>query len=146
MGARGPAPARSDQRRRRNEPATPTITIELDGEVEVPTADESWHPTAAAWYASLAQSGQARHYEPSDWQNAHYCAGLMSRSLTEEKVNAQLIAQVRGLMADLLVTEGARRRVGLEVVRKSATGEEGEQPSGNVTRMESRRRRVSGDS
>lgn len=144
MGARGPAPARSDQRRRRNEPTTPTARIEVEGQVFVPPADETWHPTAAAWYAALAQSGQASYYEPSDWQNAHYCAGLMSRSLTEEKVNAQLIAQVRGLMTDLLVTEGARRRAGLEIVRRPV-GDDAPEPE-NVTRMDDRRRRVAGAS
>ena len=144
MGARGPAPARSDQRRRRNEPATPTTQVDLEGEVKVPNPLESWHPTAAAWYESLQHSGQSRYYEPSDWQNAHYCAGLMSQSLTEDKVNAQLVAQVRGLMTDLLVTEGARRRVGLEVVRKAPADDV--QQGGNVTRMEDRRRRISGAS
>lgn len=144
MGARGPAPKRSDQRVRRNEPGTKPAQVEQVGDVEIPAADESWHPTAAAWYASLQDSGQSRFYEPSDWQNAHYCAGLMSRSLTDEKVNAQLVAQVRGLMTDLLVTEGARRRVGLEVVRTS--GQDEPKPSGNVTRMEDRRKRVSGAS
>lgn len=140
MGTRGPAPARSDQRRRRNEPGTPVSQVEQTGEVEIPEPIDSWHPTAAAWYASLAQSAQSRFYEPSDWQNAHYCAGLMSQTLTEEKVNAQLVSQVRGLMTDLLVTEGARRRVGLEVVRKPAEPEQ--KPTGNVTKMSDRRKRV----
>lgn len=141
MGTRGPAPARSDQKRRRNKPETPTQQVELEGDVKIPAPDEDWHPTALAWFGSLQTSGQARFYEPSDWQNAHYCAGLMSRTLTEEKVNAQLVAQVRGLMTDLLVTEGARRRVGLEIVR-SAPPAAAATSSGNVTVMGDRRKRL----
>lgn len=144
MGARGPAPKRSTERHGHRAKADQPAQVEQSGAVEIPAADESWHATAAAWYASLTDSGQSRFYEPSDWQNAHFCAGLMSSALTEEKVNAQLVAQIRGLMTDLLVTEGARRRVGLEVVRTPE--QSAPKASGNVTRMEDRRKRVSGAS
>lgn len=142
MGSRGPAPKRASERHGHRAKADQPSQLEQSGDVEIPEAREGWHSTAAGWYAALAASGQSRFYEPSDWQNAHYCAELIHQSLTGEKVNAQLIAQIRGLMTDLLVTEGARRRVGLEIVRKPV---DGEQPTtaGNVTRMEDRRKRVS---
>jgi hypothetical protein len=140
MGARGPAPKRSTERHGHRAKDDVPEQVEQAGEVEIPEPEGTWHPTAAAWYASLEWSAQSRFYEPSDWQNAHYCAGLMSLTLTEEKVNAQLVSQVRGLMTDLLVTEGARRRVGLEVVRKPAEAQQ--QSAGNVTKMADRRKRV----
>ena len=143
MGQRGPAPKRSTERHGHRATADKPAQVEQAGEVEVPEADDSWHSTAAHWYASLPNSGQSRFYEPSDWANAHFCAGLMSQALLDEKVNAQLIAQIRGLMTDLLVTEGARRRVSLEIVRKPAD-QQAERAGGNVTRMEDRRKRVSG--
>lgn len=142
MGARGPAPKRSDERHgHRSAAEKATDKVEQSGTVAIPDACEAWHPTAAAWFASLEHSGQARFYEPSDWQNAHYCATLMSQTLTEEKVNAQLVSQVRGLMTDLLVTEGARRRVSMEIVRP-AVGQQHTQPGGNVTAMNDRRKRL----
>ena len=141
MGQRGPAPARSDQRRRRNAPAVPTERVELAGDVERPAPSEHWHPTARGWYESLTDSGQSRYYEPSDWQQAHFCADLMHRALTDEKINAQLVGQIRGLMTDLLSTEGARRRVSMEIVRVRAEDAPAERP-GNVTAMADRRRRV----
>src|SRR5690349_111494 len=102
MGTRGPAPARSDQKRRRNQPAKPIDKVELVGEVVVPDAGE-WHATAIAWYQSLKDSGQSRYFEPSDWQAAHFCAALMHECLTGQ-TNAQLVGQVRAMMADLLTT------------------------------------------
>lgn len=144
MGARGPAPKRSDERHgHRSAAEKATEKVEQTGTVEIPAPSDTWHPSAAAWFASLEQSGQSRFYEPSDWQNAHYCASLMSLSLTDEKVNAQLVSQVRGLMTDLLVTEGARRRVSLEIVRPAPTTPA---TNGNVTVMDDRRKRLSGAS
>lgn len=121
MGTRGPAPKRSDQRRRRNKPAVPTSRVEIPGVVPVPPPDESWDPRAVAWYESLAESGQSRFYEPADWRTAHLCASLISDVLREPK--AAMVQQIRGLMTDLLVTEGARRRVSLELERPSVPSE-----------------------
>lgn len=147
MGTRGPVPARSDQKRRRNKPETPTDRVEIDGAVEIPEPVESWHTAAAAWYRSLEHSGQSRYFEPSDWQAAHFTAALMSDCLTGEGINAQLVAQIRGMMADLLTTEGARRRAGIELERKLAgTPAAASTPSGNVTVMDDRRKRLTGAS
>jgi hypothetical protein len=140
MGARGPAPARSDQRRRTNKPDTPVDQVETAGEVEIPPPSEHWHSTAKAWYESLAESGQSRFYEPSDWWQAHFCADLMHQSLTGDKVNAQLVAQIRGMMTDLLSSESSRRRVSMEILRGNA--ETGAPSSGNVTNLAARRKRV----
>jgi hypothetical protein len=140
MGARGPAPARSDQRRRTNKPETPIDKVEAAGAVEIPAPNEHWHSTAKAWYESLSDSGQSRFYEPSDWWQAHYCAELIHQSLVGDKVNAQLIAQIRGMMTDLLSSEASRRRVSMEIVR--GTPELGTPSSGNVTNLAARRKRV----
>lgn len=143
MGARGPVPARSDQRRRRNQPETPTEQVETTGQVEIPAADESWHAKAAAWYAALKHSGQTHYYEPSDWQSAQIAAETLHRFLTDEKPNAQLLAQFNAMQAALMVTEGARRRAGVEVVRRQ-DADPTEKPAGeNVTRMDERRKRLS---
>jgi hypothetical protein len=147
MGTRGPVPARSDQRRRRNKPETPTDRVAIDGKVTIPAPAEGWHPIAAAWYGSLERSGQSRYFEPSDWQAAHFTAALMSDCLSGDGVNAQLVAQIRGMMADLLTTEGARRRAGIELERVlSGTPAAASTPGGNVTVMDDRRKRLSGAS
>lgn len=139
MGARGPAPARSDQRRRRNKPEKPIEKVELEGDVVIPEPGE-WHATAVDWYRSLKDSGQSRYFEPSDWQAAHFCAALMHECLSGP-VNAQLVGQVRAMMADLLTTEGARRRAGVEIERAQAESKP-KPKSGTVTRMDDRRKRL----
>jgi hypothetical protein len=140
VGKRGPMPERSDQRRRRNKPTVEPEQVEVEGVVEIPDADGAWHPTAFEWYRSLVDSGQSRFYEPSDWRAAHFCAGLMSDCLTVVPRNAQLVAQVRAMMADLLTTEGARRRAGIELER---TPQQPQTSGGNVTSMTDRRKRLS---
>lgn len=142
MGTRGPVPARSDQKRRRNKSETPTEKVAVEGKVEIPEPRDGWHAVAADWYRSLKDSGQARFFEPSDWQAAHFCAQLMSDCLSGETVNAQLVSQVRGMMTDLLTTEGARRRAGVELERKASGQQAASAPVGNVTHMADRRKRL----
>lgn len=118
----GPVPKRSSERRRRNK-GNPVETVEAIGAVEVPAADENWHPIARRWYDSLQESGQARFYEPSDWHSAQYVAEAMSRNLVNERFSAQLFAAVMSGMTELLTTEGARRRARLEIEREQSEHE-----------------------
>ena len=116
----GPVPKRSDQRRRRNKPDGPELVKAPGGtRLEVPPADESWHPIAARWYASLRESGQSQFYEPSDWAMAVLLAEAMSRNLKSGRFSAQLLQTVLSGMTDLLTSEGARRRARIELERET---------------------------
>ena len=137
-GPRGPVPKRSEERRRRNKSGE-TERVPMEGTVDVPEADDAWHAIARDWYLSLAESGQAQFFEPSDWQAARYVAEVMTKNL-EGKFSAVAFAAVWSAMTDLLTTEGARRRVRLEVERG---GGEVEEPAG-VTAIAQYRRRVAG--
>ncbi|MGY4952109.1 phage terminase small subunit [Streptomyces nigrescens] len=135
----GPVPKRSDQRRRRNKSEGPELVRAPGGEApEIPPADEEWHPIAAGWYASLAESGQAQFYEASDWATAYYIAEAMSRNLTQGRFSAQLFQSVLSGMTDLLTTEGARRRARVELERES--GAEDPREAAHVTLMDSYRK------
>jgi hypothetical protein len=113
--------------------------VHVTGAVRVPAADRAWHPIAKRWYQSLKKSGQARFYEPSDWMTARYTAELMSRLLNQgERPSAQLVASLNSLMSSLLVTEGDRRRVRMEIERA------GEQPMASVTVIDAYRHARSG--
>ncbi|MBC3186300.1 hypothetical protein H7347_06900 [Corynebacterium sp. zg-331] len=113
---RGPVPKRSDQRVRRN--VTPEVTrIAGAAQVRPPAEDRSWHIAAKRWYRSLRHSGQAIFYEPSDWAHAQLCATLLSDEMRREKPRAGMISQILSMMTDLLTTEGARRRVRVELER-----------------------------
>jgi hypothetical protein len=104
---------------------------------------EEWHPLARDWYRSLADSGQSRWYEPSDWQTARILADLLSKALRSRKVTAALIERWQVGATELLTTEGARRRVRLELERDAAGQDE--EPVADVADLDAaRRRRESG--
>jgi hypothetical protein len=146
MGSRGPAPKRSDQRRRRNTTSESGESLEVtkapagsSAPPAAPDPDESWHPTALLWYRSLAESGQSYFYEPSDWAAAYVVAESMSRDLKPQVVHvdeagevtyatvpikgANLAAYLKA-MSSLLVTEADRRRVRIELQRGAADDDE----------------------
>lgn len=132
----GPVPKRSSERRRRNK--VDIDTVEATGPVEQPAASDSWHEIAHSWYESLALSGQAQFYEPSDWQTARYVAEAMTRNLEATRFSAQMFAAISSAMVDLLTTEGARRRARLEIDRVAVEG-----PS-PVTAIDDYRKRLAG--
>jgi hypothetical protein len=123
-GTRGPVPKRSTERRRRNKDSQVETAPPLTLKVAQPAAETSWHPIAREWYESLANSGQAQFFEPSDWHYARYVADVMSRNLKQrQKFSAVLFASVTSAMNDLLTTEASRRRVRLEIERGGDAGE-----------------------
>lgn len=114
----GPVPKRTPQRRRSNKPATPVDTVVIEDEVTVPELNiDNPHPLAADFYASLRLSGQARFYEPSDWERARIFAHLLSDQLNYGKPSAMMYTALQKDMDALLVSEGERRRVRMEVER-----------------------------
>jgi antitoxin (DNA-binding transcriptional repressor) of toxin-antitoxin stability system len=139
MGERGPVPKRSSQRRRRNKPGDPVDTAAGAVAVGAPAANSKWHPVAKRWFESLKASGQAVFYEPSDWATAQLVAESLSRDLKPQVVGVTMdgkpvraVVPLRGsslaaylkAMSALVVTEGDRRRVRLELERrKTESGE-----------------------
>lgn len=117
MGTRGPAPKRSDQRRRENKPEIPVATAAASREVKPPSADRAWHPIARGMFESLARSGQAAFFEPSDWQTARLAAESTSRLLKAERFSAVLLSAVDSMWSKLLMTEADRRRLRIELER-----------------------------
>lgn len=119
MGTRGPVPKRSDQRIRRNkDDAGPVEKITTAGTVDVPALGiDNPHPIITDLYESLAESAQARYYEPSDWAFARYTLHFADRLIKSNRPSSQMLAAVNSALTELLVSEGARRRVRLEVER-----------------------------
>jgi hypothetical protein len=136
----GPVAKRSTERRRRNkESQVETVKVTVGAVVEIPKPNAQWHPTAKNWYLSLAESGQAQFYEPSDWWTAQYVADAMSRNLKSgAKFSAMLFASVMSAMGDLLTTEGSRRRVRMEFER----GDGGDEQPAGVTAIADYQKRL----
>lgn len=121
MGTRGPVPKRSDERIRRNKDDSPVEKVQAVGTVEVPElgfADP--HPIVVDMYESLKDSAQSQYYEPSDWQFARYTLHFADQQLKSSKPSAQMVTALNQAFTDLLLSEGARRRVRLEIERAQA--------------------------
>ena len=137
MGAHGPVPKRTDQRRRVNKPAIPVTEAPAAEKPSMPPADDRWHPAAKAWYESLAVSGQSKFYEPSDWATAWIVAESLSRDLKPRfcglsedgpvlqalPISGSSLSGYLRASAVLLVTEGDRRRLSVELQRPAPAGE-----------------------
>jgi len=160
MADSGPPPKRRDQVRRRNDPAGGEVEQASGAEhVIIPLADPNWHPMVTEWFESLEASGQSTFYEPSDWATAVLLAEVMSRELGEQAIvvgkgdqarieyvkqpvtGAVLTAWLRGA-GSLMVTEGDRRRMRLELIRPQPDAGEGE--GGNVSYFDDAARRLRG--
>lgn len=155
MGTRGPAPKRTDQRRRSNTPAGPKPRKAAGQRAEMPAPSETWHVIARDWYLSLAASGQHVFYELSDWMTAYAVAESMSREFSPQPVvgkegevtmvtfppKAASITAWLSASAQLLATEGARRRAAVELERPS----EGEsEEAAGVSSLDAWRSRTDG--
>lgn len=118
-GFRGPVPKRTEDRVRTGIPDIPVEKLATD----LPLASQpalnlpGVHELAQSWYESLAQSAQSVYYEASDWEAARICAFMMSHMLKSSKPSAEVYKAILAQFATLLVTEGDRRRVRLEVIR-----------------------------
>ena len=137
----GPVPKRAEQRRRRNKPETPITTAPsggADDDVEIPPADPQWHPRVLALYESLAESGQSRFYEPSDWAFAGLLCEALSISLNSGRLSAQVLETVSSGLTRLLVTEGDRRRLRMELARGPQTDPDDEAADAAVLDLTSR--------
>jgi hypothetical protein len=120
VGTRGPVPKRSEDRIRRNEPEVATTIALTDGEVHIPVPDPLWHPIARQLWDSLSSSGQSKFYESSDWAMAFSLMDDLSYYKSANKRSGQMLASILSAMSTLLVTEGDRRRVGIELARRTS--------------------------
>lgn len=123
-GTRGPIPKRSEERIRRNKDETEITKIEAG--VVVPQPDlglDDPHPMIVDFWDSLGESAQARFYEPSDWQFARFTLHFADKLVKSGRPSSQMLAAVNSALNDLLVSEGQRRRVRMEIERAQATAE-----------------------
>lgn len=162
MGARGPVPKHSEQRRRRNKKQAKGSNASKPPKstpAKPPRPDPAWHPVAKRWFKSLKDSGQSAFYQASDWAMAFVLAESMSRDLEEQVIavpektgepvyakvpmkGASLSAYLKG-MAALLVSEGDRRRAELELKRTPSSDPKAEQ-SAEIVSLDAVRKRAAG--
>lgn len=124
MGARGPVPKRSSERERRNKPDYEITTIDIDGDVIMPELGiENPHPIITDLWDSLGMSAQQQYYEPSDWQFARFTLHFANQLLWNSRPSAQMFQGITSALSDLLVSEGSRRRLRMEIERNQSSAD-----------------------
>lgn len=115
----GPVPKRSDERIRANKPEVDIDKLEVYGDVVVPPLNMPFdpHPMVVDFYDSLIISGQARYFEPSDWEFARVACFILQNLLTNPRPSPEMYKAWQSAMSNLLVTEGDRRRLRIEITR-----------------------------
>jgi hypothetical protein len=114
----GPVPKRSEERIRRNKDETPIVVLHASGSVNIPELDlPEPHPITAQLWDSAVNSAQGKYYEESDWAYLRFTLHFVDDLVKSSRPNGQVLATVHSMMSDLLVTEGSRRKVRIEVER-----------------------------
>ena len=80
-----------------------------------PDPDPEWHPIALMVYESLQESGQSSWYESSDWALAYAFCEELSVHKKSNRRSGQMLAVIVSVLDNLLVSEGARRRLHVEL-------------------------------
>ena len=112
----GPVPKREDQRRRQNKDNGPITKGQARGAAFIPAAPEHWHDLASQLYDAIENSGQSEFFEQSDWAYAQIVCEALSRELNKgQRMSAQMFQSIQTAMSNLLVTEGDRRRLRVEL-------------------------------
>ena len=148
MGSRGPVPKRQDQRRRVNKDPAGPVTKAPAGRTtarrpSIPAPDPEWHPLIRALYLAARRSGQSAFWEPTDWAMLRIGSEVMSAQLQSGRPSAVMFAAWDALMARLLMTEGDRRRMRLELERAPAA--DPDQQAGVASMEDWRARLATGD-
>lgn len=120
MGTRGPVPKRDDERKRTNEREMPTTRATGAEDVKQPRGDGDWHPIVKKLWKAMGESGQTQFYEPSDWAMAYSLMEDMSHYKRDQRRSPGMLQVILSGLSNLLVTEGDRRRVQIELSRPGA--------------------------
>lgn len=120
VGSRGPLPKRAEDRVRRNkDPEGPAREARVVSglRVTVPSAESWWSPTAQRMWRALKRDVKAGALEfiNSDWAQAHFLMGELTRYQEGERQNGQVLASLFSGLTELGTTVGARRRMGIEL-------------------------------
>ncbi|ATY11576.1 hypothetical protein CU254_14745 [Amycolatopsis sp. AA4] len=111
-------PKRSDQRRRRNKPEVPIESLSGGEPAEWGEPLDAWHPLAAEVYRSVAASPVAKWMTATDVAYAKVVCQVLTDQLNRDGgAVANALSPIFSALNDLLMTEGARRRLRIELAR-----------------------------
>lgn len=112
----GPIPKPEDQLRQPRKKSRGTVTRGEALPVTIPEPDPDWHPLALELWDAVLKSGQSGYYQQTDWAVARDMCEELSVYKSSVRRNAQIRSQINAMMDSLMLTEGSRRRVRVELV------------------------------
>jgi hypothetical protein len=127
VGSRGPVPNRSEdlaRDRSRKGGETKAVTKGVLKPVFIPEPDPDWHRIARMLWDSLSETGMTEFYQQTDWAFAyslcddlsHYKKPYVTKDGFEiHKRSGQMLQTIYSAMSSLGLTEGERRRMGIEL-------------------------------
>jgi hypothetical protein len=115
----GPVPDREGNlarpRSRKGKEYATEVTRGVALPTEPPDPDPEWHPIALMLWEGALSSGQASFYQNSDYAMLYSLCDDISYIKKRGQRSAQMLATVYSAMTSLLITEGDRRRVRVEL-------------------------------
>lgn len=138
-------PKREEQRVRTTPLGQEITKVEMVGAVKPPSlAQFPGYLTTTltkGFWESMKTSGQVKYWEPTDWMTALTALHLLDKQLRPYKdkngqlvygpVSPTMVAAIWQMLSSVAITEGERRRLRLEVERKTA--QEASKPLATVT-------------
>lgn len=85
-----------------------------DTPAKAPAGSTDWHKDAKRLYAAAKRGKQAEYYEPSDWAYLHFVMTEMTQH-RETNSSGLMFATLHSMLADVLMTEGTRRQLDLDL-------------------------------
>lgn len=120
MGQRGPIPnpeadLARPRKRKGGEHTHKEVTKGTRRGVQWPEPSEDWHEIALMLWNGAKNSGQADFYQESDVAILYSLCDDLTYYKNSGKRSGQMLATIYSAMSSLLVTEGDRRRVSIEL-------------------------------
>lgn len=117
----GPIPERESnlarpRARKGAEQSGPPVTKGTALPTTIPDPDPEWHNIATMLWEGATTSGQSLYYQNSDWAMLYsICDDISYIKNQGGRRSAQMLATVYSAMTSLLLTEGDRRRLRVEL-------------------------------
>ena len=139
-GSRGPVSKRKDElkgHRSRDELRGATVLSLTPAYAGTPKASQpravaSWSDIAKKLWKAMGESQQSAMYEATDWEFARDLMEDLTLYKQSSKRNSQLLATIYTGFEKLLLTEGSRRRLGIETEKRDPPAKRPSSPAKNA--------------
>ena len=118
LGISGPIPQPDEslaRKRTRKGGEVKPLTVGERLPTKAPRANAAWHPIAKQLFNAAKTSGQSVYYQNTDWWLLYSLCDDLSVYKSKDYRSGQMLQTIMSSMERLLITEGDRRRVRIEL-------------------------------